>query len=82
MLAQDQYSSAKRGGLAVVSSGLIFLKKNKDFLSGVLTRNFLMAFCYMCVFIKTHVDYCLSLFLGNLNVPKIYKQTRENNPEP
>ena len=27
MLAQGQASSAKRGGLAVVSSGLIFLKK-------------------------------------------------------
>ena len=27
MLAQGQSSSAKRGGLAVVSSGLIFLKK-------------------------------------------------------
>ena len=30
MLAQDQASSAKRGGLAVVSSGLIFLKKTKN----------------------------------------------------
>ena len=30
MLAQGQYSSAKRGGLAVVSSGLIFLKKTKN----------------------------------------------------
>ena len=29
MLAQGQASSAKRGGLAVVSSGLIFLKKKK-----------------------------------------------------
>ena len=29
MLAQGQPSSAKRGGLAVVSSGLIFLKKKK-----------------------------------------------------
>ena len=29
MLAQGQSSSAKRGGLAVVSSGLIFLKKKK-----------------------------------------------------
>ena len=29
MLAQDQASSAKRGGLAVVSSGLVFLKKKK-----------------------------------------------------
>ena len=29
MLAQDQPSSAKRGGLAAVSSGLIFLKKKK-----------------------------------------------------
>ena len=27
MLAQGQFSSAKRGGLAVVSSGLIFLKR-------------------------------------------------------
>ena len=30
MLAQGQSSSAKRGGLTVVSSGLIFLKKNKQ----------------------------------------------------
>ena len=30
MLAEDQSSSAKRGGLAVVSSGLIFLKKKKE----------------------------------------------------
>ena len=30
MLAQGQSSSAKRGGLAVVSSGLIFLKKKKS----------------------------------------------------
>ena len=29
MLAQGQASSAKRGGLSVVSSGLIFLKKKK-----------------------------------------------------
>ena len=29
MLAQGQSSSAKRGGLAVVSSGLIFLKREK-----------------------------------------------------
>ena len=29
MLAQGQSSSAKRGGLAVVSSGLIFLGKKK-----------------------------------------------------
>ena len=29
MLAQGQASSAKRGGLAVVSSGLIFLKKKR-----------------------------------------------------
>ena len=29
MLAQGQSSSAKRGGLAVVSSRLIFLKKKK-----------------------------------------------------
>ena len=30
MLGQGQSSSAKRGGLAVVSSGLIFLKKKKQ----------------------------------------------------
>ena len=30
MLAQDQSSSAKMGGLAVVSSGLIFLKTKKN----------------------------------------------------
>ena len=30
MLAQGQSSPAKRGGLAVVSSGLIFLKKKKN----------------------------------------------------
>ena len=30
MLVQGQYSSAKRGGLGVVSSGLIFLKKKKN----------------------------------------------------
>ena len=30
MLAQGQASSAKRGGLAVVSSGLIFLRKKKE----------------------------------------------------
>ena len=29
MLAQGQASSAERGGLAVVSSGLIFLKEKK-----------------------------------------------------
>ena len=29
MLAQGQSSSAKRGGLSAVSSGLIFLKKEK-----------------------------------------------------
>ena len=32
VLAQGQSSSAKRGGLAVVSSGLIFLKKKKKYL--------------------------------------------------
>ena len=30
MLAQGQSSSAKRGGLTAVSSGLIFLKKKKE----------------------------------------------------
>ena len=30
MLAQGQSSSAKRGGLAAVISGLIFLKKEKN----------------------------------------------------
>ena len=30
MLAQGQSSSAKRGGLVAVSSGLIFLKKQKQ----------------------------------------------------
>ena len=30
MLAQGQSSSAKRGGLVAVSSGLIFLKKKKE----------------------------------------------------
>ena len=30
MLAQGQSSSAKRGGLAIVSPGLIFLKKKKE----------------------------------------------------
>ena len=30
MLAQGQSSSAKRGGLAAVSSGLIFLRKKKN----------------------------------------------------
>ena len=30
MLAQGWPSSAKRGGLAVVTSGLIFLKKEKN----------------------------------------------------
>ena len=33
MLAQGQSSSAKRGGLAVVSSVLIFLKTNKQKMS-------------------------------------------------
>ena len=30
LLAQGWFSSTKRGGLAVVSSGLIFLKKEKQ----------------------------------------------------
>ena len=30
MLAQGQSSSAKKGGLAAISSGLIFLKKKKE----------------------------------------------------
>ena len=34
MLAQGQSSSAKRGGLAVVSSGLIYLKKKKKLFWG------------------------------------------------
>ena len=37
MLAQGQASSAKRGGLAVVSSGLISLKKKKDLKSLYVT---------------------------------------------
>ena len=36
MLAQGQSSSAKTGGLAVVSSGLIFLKKEKK--AGLLSK--------------------------------------------
>lgn len=43
-------------------------------LSGASTRNFLMAFYYMCVFEKTYADYCISLC--NLNVLKIYKQNQ------
>lgn len=43
-------------------------------LSGASTRNFLMAFYYMCVFEKTYADYCISL--RNLNVLKIYKQNQ------
>ena len=35
MLARGQSSSAKRGGLAVVSSGLIFLKKIKNKIQGL-----------------------------------------------
>ena len=38
MLAQGQSSSAKRGGLAAVSSGLIFLKKKDKILPFVTTR--------------------------------------------
>ena len=38
MLAQGQSSPAKRGGLVVdVSSGLIFLKKKKNFSNNVYT---------------------------------------------
>ena len=37
MLAQGQPSSAKKGGLAAVSSGLIFLKKKKKNLEIVYT---------------------------------------------
>ena len=36
MLAQGQASSAERGGLAVVTSGLIFLKKKKKLISDFL----------------------------------------------
>ena len=39
MLAQGQCSSAKRGGLAVVSSGLVFLKKKKKKRKEIITLN-------------------------------------------
>ena len=50
MLAQGQSSSAKRGGLAAVSSGLIFLKKqNKTRAYSNLT--FLLCNDYVCVYV-------------------------------
>ena len=49
MLAQGQSSSAKRGGLAVVSSGLIFLKKkppkNKLILNKFVSFSPVLALC-------------------------------------
>ena len=44
MLAQGQSSSAKRGGLAAVSSGLIFLKKKKNSGLAEITLNSLLPF--------------------------------------
>lgn len=45
-----------------------------------------MAFYYMCTCKENYTDYCLRLFLGNLDVSKIYNQTierrGEGNPEP
>ena len=38
MLAQGQSSTAKRGGLAAVSSGLIFLKKKKELIKQKLLK--------------------------------------------
>lgn len=36
-----------------------------------------MAFYYMCIYKENYMDYCLSLFLGNLHAPKIYNQTTD-----
>ena len=50
MLAQGQSSSAKRGGLAVVSSGLIFLKKKKRKKEMKLFSQFHLLKCLLLVF--------------------------------
>ena len=48
MLAQGQASSAKRGGLAVVSSGLIFLKKEKKKGSIYIQFHYLTSHIWEC----------------------------------
>lgn len=58
------------------------------YLSGVSTKEFadsFLSFLTTCAYVwKNNMDHCLSLFLGNLHVPKIYKQTtdRKKSPEP
>ena len=47
MLAQGQSSSAERGGLAAVSSGLIFLKKQRNKKNPVKMVNIMLdLFCH------------------------------------
>lgn len=55
------------------------------YLSGVSTKEFAGSFLTTSAYVwKNDMDHCLSLFLGNLHVPKIYKQTtdREKSSEP
>ena len=61
MLAQGQSSSAKRGGLATVSSGLIFLQKKKKkflkFLKSLTEQYLILRKCVLICFLgKAHLD--------------------------
>ena len=60
MLAQGQASSAKRGGLAAVSSGLVFLKKKeKKKLNGKISwrNNFKLCLCNFHSFYALPLDW-------------------------
>ena len=58
MLAQGQSSTAKRGRLAVVSSGLIFLKTNKQTKNTVGFEDNIKKYIY--IYAHTHSIYTQS----------------------
>ena len=63
MLAQGQSSSAKRGGLAVVSLGLIFLKKKKLIMNAI--------YCMPCLHRFKYLTHILSPYgMGVIVIPK------------
>ena len=72
MLAQGQSSSAKRGALAVLSSGLIFLNNNNKRIDGEtgITSSFILSFSMLLGLLRhNHLVHYQSCTANTLCVP-------------
>ena len=78
MLAQGQSSSAKRGGLAVVSSGLIFLKKqnkkNNPISKAVHKKRKLQKFLNYCMTSIYKYQCWIIWWVGKRNLNRSFKK--------